>query len=197
MQEASFTFTTPLNINLTEIKGVERLFVEGDISTNDIDFVDDIMTKECQESMQKQILERNMKLDIEHEAFVGDTDEEREISKTKIPAGKLTDATVKDLGNDRYSTRVKGEINRNNSRYKEIKNNLLEKYLDAFSVAFIPIDVKYIEKEGKEIRLLNDVILLNVALTGNPCNTKAQLNEIVAKSMDAVELYKKEKKKKS
>lgn len=192
-QEASFTFTTPLNVNLVEIKGVEHLFVEGDISTNDIDLVDDIMTKECQESMQKQVMERTMKLDLEHEAFKGSTHEEKEINKTKIPAGKLTDATVKDLGNGRYSTRVKGEINIHNPDYKSIKGNLIDGYLDAFSVAFLPISVKTEERDGKTIQLLNDVRLLNVALTGNPCNTKAQLTDIVQKSMDAVEEYKKAK----
>lgn len=191
MNEASFTFTTPLNVNLIEIKGEEHLFVEGDISTNDIDMVDDSMTKHCQESMQKQILERNMKLDVEHEAFRGETHEEKEINKTKIPAGKLIDATVKSLGGDRYSTRVKGEINRFNPNYKNIKGNLLEGYLDAFSVAFLPTDITYEKKGKKNIRFLNDVLLLNVALTGNPCNTKAQLVEIFTKSMDAVEDYKK------
>ena len=190
-QEASFTFTTPLNVNLIEIKGEEHLFVEGDISTNDIDLVDDIMTKHCQESMQKQILERNMKLDLEHEAFKGETHEEKEINKTKIPAGKLINATVKDLGSERFSTRVQGEINRFNPNYKNIKGNLLDGYLDAFSVAFLPIDITHEQKDGKKIRLLNDVTLLNVALTGNPCNTKAQLTDIVTKSMDAVEEYKK------
>ncbi len=190
MEEASFTFTTPLTVNIVEIKGEEHLFVEGDISTNDIDLVNDSMTKACQESMQKQILERNMKLDIEHEAFKGETHEEKEINKTKIPAGKLTDSTVKHLGKNRYSTRVKGEINRHNPNYKEIKGNLTEGYLDAFSVAFLPIDISYEKKEGKSIRMLNDVKLLNVALTGNPCNTKAQLVEVFTKSMDAVEEYK-------
>lgn len=192
-QEASFTFTTPLTINIVEIKGEEHMFVEGDISTNDIDLVDDIMTKECQESMQKQILERSMKLDVEHEAFKGKTHEEKEISKTKIPAGKLIDSTVKDLGKGRYSTRVKGEINRHNPNYKAIKGNLTEKYLDAFSVAFLPTDVTYEKKDDTDVRMLNDVILLNVALTGNPCNTKAQLTNIMTKSMDAVEEYKKMK----
>ena len=190
-QEASFTFTTPLNVNIVEIKGEEHLFVEGDISTNDIDLVNDSMTKACQESMQRQIMGRNMKLDIEHESFKGETHEEKEINKTKIPAGKLIDSTVKYLGNDRYSTRVKGEINRHNSDYKKIKGNLIEKYLDAFSVAFLPIDITYETKNGESIRMLNDVKLLNVALTGNPCNTKAQMVEVVQKSMDAVEDYKK------
>lgn len=192
-QEACFTFTTPLNVNIVEIKGVEHTFVEGDISTNDIDFVNDIMSKKCQESMQKQILERNMKLDIEHESFKGETSEEKEINKTKIPAGKLIDAVVKSLGKGRYSTRVKGEINRNRADYKAIQGNLVEKYLDAFSVAFLPTDVKYIEKDGKQIRILDDCILLNVALTGNPCNTKAQIAQVVTKSMDALENYKKRK----
>lgn len=192
-QEASFTFTTPLNVNIVTLKGEEHLFVEGDISTNDIDFVNDIMTKNCQESMQKQILERNMKLDLEHEAFRGDTHEEKEINKTKIPAGKIIDATVKDLGEDRYSTNVKAEINRHSPNYKSIKGNLMEKYLDAFSVAFLPTDISYEQREGKSIRMLNDVNLLNIAMTGNPCNTKAQMSEVFIKSMDALEEYKKRK----
>lgn len=201
----SFTFTTPLNVNVVQMKDGEHLFVEGDISSNDIDFVRDVMNKNCQESMQKQILERNMKLDLEHEAFKGDTNEEKEINKTKIPAGKLVDAVVKALGNKRFSTRVKGEINRHNPNYKNIKGNLIEKFLDAFSVAFLPVSIKYQNETGKEItfqeykemdsekrvRVLNDVLLLNVALTGNPCNTKAQLTEVFMKSMDAVEEYKK------
>jgi len=193
-QEASFTFTTPLNVNIVNLKGEEHLFVEGDISTNDIDLVNDVMTKECQESMQKQIMEGSLKLDLEHEAFRGESHEEKEIAKTKIPAGKLIDSTVKDLGDDRFSTRVKGEINRHNPNYKAIKGNLTEGYLDAFSVAFLPTDVTYDIKDGERVRMLNDVKLLNVALTGNPCNTKAQLNDIFMKSMDAVEEYKRMKK---
>jgi len=206
-QEASFTFTTPLNVNIVNIKGVEQTFVEGDISTNDIDFVNDIMSKKCQESMQKQILERNMKLDIEHEAFKGNTSEEKEIAKTKIPAGKLVDAVVKELSKLRWSTRVKGQINRNREDYKTIQGNLTEGYLDAFSVAFLPTEVKYETIEGKSItiseyknlpheerrRILDDCILLNVALTGNPCNTKAQVASVVSKSMDALEDYQKRK----
>lgn len=194
VQEASFTFTTPLNVNLVNLKGEEHLFVEGDISTNDIDLVNDIMTKECQESMQKQIMEGSLKLDLEHESFRGESHEEKEIAKTKIPAGKLIDSTVEDLGNKRYSTRVKGEINRHNPNYVSIKGNLTEGYLDAFSVAFLPTDVTYDMKDGLRVRMLNDVKLLNVALTGNPCNTKAQLSDIFMKSMDAVEEYKRMKK---
>ena len=192
-QEASFTFTTPLNVNVVNLKGEEHLFVEGDISTTDIDLVNDIMTKECQESIQRQMLERTFKLDLEHEAFRGESHEEKEIAKTKIPAGKIIDSTVRDLGENRYSTSVKGEINRHHPNYKSIKGNLTEGYLDAFSVAFLATDVTYDVKDGERVRMLNDVKLLNVALTGNPCNTKAQLSDIFMKSMDAVEEYKRMK----
>jgi len=41
--------------------------------------------------------------------------------------------------------------------------------------------------------MLNDVTLLNVAMTGNPCNTRAQMAEVFTKSMDALEEYKKRK----
>ena len=71
------------------------------------------------------------------------------------------------------------------------KGNLLDGYLDAFSVAFLPKSVTYEERDGKKVKLLNDVLLLNVALTGNPCNTKAQIADIFMKSMDALEDYKK------
>ncbi|MCK4823084.1 hypothetical protein KA005_45410, partial [bacterium] len=84
-------------------------------------------------------------------------------------------------------------INRNRADYKQIQGNLVEEYLDAFSVAFLPTEVKYEEKDGESIRVLDDCILMNVALTGNPCNTKAQLVEVFTKSMDALEEYKKKK----
>lgn len=67
--------------------------------------------------------------------------------------------------------------------------------MDAFSVAFLPVDVKMEMRDGKKVQLLNDVKLLNVALTGNPCNTKAQLYDVVSKSMNALEEYKKAKEK--
>ena len=62
-----------------------------------------------------------MKLDLEHEAFKGESHEEKEINKTKIPAGKIIDATIKELGKGRYATSVKCEINRHNPNYKSIK----------------------------------------------------------------------------
>ncbi len=193
MERPSFIFTTPFNVNVVEEKGVERVFLEGLISTTDLDLVNDIVTKNCLESMQRQILERSIKLDIEHESFRGDTIEEKEINKTKIPAGKITDATVVDLGEDRFGLRVKAELNRFNPRFDEIKGNVLERYLDAYSIAFIPTKVAHVEKDGVRVRLLDDDKLLNVALTGNAVNIGALNQKVFMKAIDAVEEYKKQK----
>lgn len=197
MQEASFTFSVPLSVKVVQKADGEHLYTEGLISTNDIDLVDDVVTKNFLESMDKQIKERIVKLDIEHEAFKGKTHEEREINKTKIPAGKIIESNVEDLGDGRYGLRVKTEVNRNRDDYKSLKGNLLEKYLDGYSIAFVATEVKYEQRGEKEVRLLDDGILLNTAYTGNACNTKAQIRDVFMKSMDALEDYRKMKEKDS
>lgn len=194
MEESSFIFTTPFRVNIVDVKGKEKVFLEGMISTTDMDLVNDVVTKTCLISMQKQILEKNIKLDIEHESFRGDTLEEKEINKTKIPAGRIIDATVEEMGDNRFGLRVKAELNNFNQRFDEIKGNVIERFLDAYSIAFIPTKTAHVEDKGITVRLLDDVRLLNVALTGNPINTAAQNTKIFMKAMDAVDEYKKEKK---
>ena len=167
-QEASFTFTTPLSVKVVQKADGEHLYTEGSISTTDLDLVDDIVTKNFLDSMQRQTNERLIKLDIEHEAFKGKTYEEKEINKTKIPAGKITDAEVENIGKDkhgknRYGLNVQTEVNRNRKDYEDLKGNLLEKYLDAYSIAFLATDVKYEERDGKTIRLLNGVVNVKLA----------------------------------
>lgn len=195
MKEASFIFTTPFNVNVVESKGEERVFMEGFISTTDKDLVNDVVTKNCLGSMQQQILERNIKLDIEHEAFRGNSTEEKEINKTRVPAGKITDATVRDFNDGRFGLGVKAELNRHHKDFDKIKGNVLEKYLDAFSIAYIPTKIAHKSINGEEVRLLDDIRLLNVALTGNPVNTVSQIRDVFMKSIDAIEEYKNEKSK--
>jgi len=192
--EPQFIFTTPFNVNVIEVKGKEKITMEGLISTTDKDLVNDIITKKCLESMQQQILDRNIKLDIEHEAFRGDTQEEKELNKTLIPAGKIIDATVQETQNGNWGLRVKSELNNFRKDFEQVKGNVLERYLDAYSIAFIPTKTALKTINGEEVRLLDEVRLLNVALTGNPVNTFAQNREVFAKSIDAVEEYKQEKK---
>ena len=190
-----FTFTRPLTYELKTGGDIE---ISLDISTTEADLVNDIVSKNFLKSMQSQIIERNLKLDLEHEAFRGDTIEEKEINKTRVPAGRMVEPVIKEYKNENneyhYALNIKGLMNKNRSDYKEIKGNIVEKFLDAGSIAFIPTKYKKETKGAEVFRILDDGILLNVALTGNPVNTGAQIKNIVAKSIATLEEYKTEKK---
>lgn len=194
----SFIFTRPFTFELKGEGEKEQLTLDIDISSNDLDLVNDIVSKSCLESMRDQIKSGNVKFDLEHEAFRGSSHEQKEINKTRVPVGRMENPTiverVRDDGFKALALNVKGIINKFESRYKNTKGSIVNRFLDAASIAFIPTKVKTIKKDGEIIRILDDVKLLNVALTGNPVNTAAQMINIVAKSADALEEYKAAKK---
>jgi len=192
--ENQFIFTRPLTY---ELKDNGDLIVSLDISTTEPDLVNDIVTLNFLKSMQRQITERNLKLDIEHESFRGKSVEEKEINKTKVPAGRMLEPSIKEYKNEKrethHSLNIKGIINKFRQDYENIKGNIMEKFLDAGSIAFIPTRFRKEEKSGIVYRYLDDGILLNTALTGNPINTTAQMRSIISKSIDSLEEYQKAK----
>jgi hypothetical protein len=192
--ENQFIFTRPLTY---ELKDNGDLIVSLDISTTEPDLVNDIVTLNFLKSMQKQILEQNKKLDIEHESFRGKSVEEKEINKTRIPAGRMLEPVISEYKNEKNETHhrlnIKGIINKFRADFENIKGNILEKFLDAGSIAFIPTKFRKEEKSGIVYRFLEDGVLLNTALTGNPINTTAQMRSIISKSIDSLEEYQKAK----
>ena len=184
--ENQFTFNTD-SIEIKTEDGND--YVIGYASTEDLDLVNDIVTKACMEDMSAQMDERNIKLDIEHEAWRGD-----QYSKTIPPAMRIVKNTIDEKGllikallNPNYVRMdAKGTIIRDSSTIKaDIKN----KFLDAFSIAYIPVSAKHIKREGKTIRMLDKVNLMNVALTGNPVNQYATMTEVMMKSRDFLDTH--------
>jgi len=194
LAQPSFSFTTPFNVEIIEVKGQKRVFLEGIISTNHLDLVNDVVTKSCLESMERQIKSGNLKLDLEHESFRGDSIEEKELNKAKIPIGKMFEADVKAIEKDKFALFVKSELNPFEDRFEKTMGSVKEGFLDAYSIAFIPIKTEEQIVDGKTIRMLDDVVLLNVALTGNPINTEAKNRDIFLKSIQSLEDYKNKKK---
>ena len=179
--------------NLTSIvkkKGSDdrKYIVEGYASTTDKDLVSDIVSRNCLKAMLNQLKNRNVKLDFEHEAFVGDNKIDYEVNKTKEPLGKIIDASIVD---DRLM--IKAELNKNWKQLDEKKNivrdfknvweSIENEFLDAFSIAYVPTDVK----EMKDSRILDNLNLLNVALTGNPVNPNATMTKVMAKSLNLLD----------
>ncbi len=192
--DSCFVFTRPLTY---EVKADGTLEVVGEVSTTHPDLVNDIVSLKCLKSMQKQIQEGNLKIDLEHEAFRGKDHEEKEINKTKIPVGRMIEPTITETKSDKgiqQGLSVKVLFNKNCDKFESVKSNIVNKFLDAFSIAFIPTETRLVMKGKEEFRILDDVRLLNVALTGNPVNTAAQMKQIVVKAGAALDEYKAEKK---
>ena len=138
--------------------------------------------------MAEQMRERTIKLDVEHESFKGKTDLEMQINKTIIPAAKIEDFLV-----DKKGLKIRAMLNRHIGRFNEIKNSIRDGFLDAFSIAFVPVRAEIGKKDGQEIRKLDKINLLNVAFTGNPINTHASIENVFMKSLDFLEEKKKPK----
>jgi hypothetical protein len=176
MEEAHFIFTSdPLEL---KSEG-ENFFVEGYISTSDLDLVNDIVTKACLLDMAEQMKSRNIKFDVEHESFRGNSNLEREANKTIIPAAKMDDFLM-----DKKGIKVRAKLNNHSARFNEVKGSIQDGFLDAFSIAYIPIKSTIEERKGEKVRLLDKIHLLNIAFTGNPVNTAAKMTNVFAKSLE-------------
>lgn len=148
----------------------KRYYVEGYISTKDKDLYNDVVTDDCLLDMVNQLKEKNIKLDIDHEAW--------NKSSRLIPVGRIIDAEKDDKG-----IYVRAEINKNKKEFKEVWNSIKDKFLDAFSIAYKVIEHSTEILNDEAVRILNKVELVNVALTGNPVNTNAKMMKVFMKSL--------------
>jgi len=179
MEQPSFIFTS----DRLELKNEgENFFVEGYISTSDLDQVNDIVTKACLLDMAEQMKSRTIKFDVEHESFRGKSNLDMEINKTKIPVAKTDDFLM-----DKKGIKVRAMLNPFSPRFEEVKGSIDGGFLDAFSIAYVPVKSVIEERNGLKVRLLDKINLLNVAFTGNPVNTEARMTNVFAKSLEFLE----------
>jgi len=167
------------NFNL---KSLDDDIVEGYISTGDPDAYKDIVTDECMDDMAEQMKTKVLKADIEHESFLNPDGTKNEFNITKIPVGKTINST-----RDSKGIKVKTLLNKAHSRYTEVKNSIKNGFLDAFSIAFVPVDFNFKSIDGVKHRILHKVNLLNVAYTGIPVNENATFTNVILKSLESNE----------
>jgi len=175
----SYTFfTDEVGYEETETKGGKDYFVTGYISTKGRDLVNDIVSENALSEMLGQINHKNIKLDVEHEAW-------REENPSIVPVGKIIEAKKDEKG-----IFVKAILNRAHSRFKEVWDSVKSGFLDAFSIAFKTTSYVHKVVDGVKTRVLNGVELLNVALTGNPVNPECKMTEVFTKSLKEMEEFK-------
>jgi HK97 family phage prohead protease len=160
-----------------DYKGKKQHYVTGYISTKDLDLVNDIVTEECMQDMVSQLVGNNIKLDVDHEAW-----REGEQGPNILPIGRIIEAKYE----GGKGVWVKAVINEDSDRFQKIWNSIQGKFLDAFSIAYKAIKTAYKTVGDKQVRILDRVQLLNVALTGNPANPNARIEAVFTKSLSTI-----------
>ncbi len=169
-----------------------RYFIKGHIDSEDLDLVNDIVTKNCMSDIDTQFQARNIKLDLDHETIrkgKGESEFDAKLNLTKIPLGKTISEVLDTKGNF-----VEFELNSNWKKFdaknnvvmtfKEVWENVKSKFYDAFSIAYIPMRTAVKNLEEGKARLLEKVNIINIALTGNAINPAATITSVMAKSLE-------------
>ena len=170
-EQKSYSFQTEnLHYNVIEEKGEKSFFITGHISTKDVDLYNDVVTENGLKSMLAQLKSKVIKLDFDHEAWRD--------SPNILPVGKIVDARI-----DQKGLWVKAELNDASPKFKSLWKSIKKGFVDAFSIAFKPIKTTMKAMGDTTVRLLEDVELLNVALTGVPVNAHAKITDVMMKAI--------------
>jgi HK97 family phage prohead protease len=153
--------------------GSEEHYVEGYISTSDLDRVGEVVSRKALEGMIVQIKNKNIKLDVEHEAWLK--------SPNVLPIGRILDAHLDEKG-----IYIKAVLNKHNSRFDEVWGSIKAGFVDAFSIAYKTLKFATKQVGGKTVKILDELELLNVALTGNPANPECRIAAVMTKSFNQV-----------
>ena len=167
-------------IELKSEQGID--YVEGFISTTDPDLYDDVVNENAQKSILKQLQDRVIKLDFDHNKFIDPETKERYYEeKNFIPPGKIVSAELRKTDNGSQGVWAKIELNKDFEWYTNLKNSIKKGFLDAFSIGYVV--TKTIP--NKLFRVIDDLIIRNVAITGDPVNRNSRINQIALKSLSS------------
>jgi len=166
----SYEFNTDtISFATVEVKGQKKHYVTGYISTPDIDLYNDLITEKGLKSMLRQIEAGNITLDYEHEAWRDDN--------TILPVGRITEAKI-----DSKGLWVKAEVNKHSPKFKSLWGSIKDGFINAFSIAFKATQTVTKVIGDAEVRMIEDLELLNVAMTGTPVNNAATMTGFSFKS---------------
>lgn len=163
-------YTDKIGHSSVGLKGDKQSYVTGYVATSEVDLYNDIITPAAMKSMLRQITEKTITLDYEHEAFRDDN--------TILPVGKIVEAKVDDRG-----LWIKAQLNSHSPKYKALWGSIKDGFLDSFSIAFKPLRTVEKAMGDTTVRLIDDLILLNVALTSTPVNEGAKMTGYTMKSI--------------
>ena len=174
MDSNNFTYQTDgFQWSEVNLKGVKKYYIEGYISTIDVDDYNEVVTMKAQEQIlrackQRIISETPITMDIEHEEFYKGEQVLKKPKNSKIPVAKIVHAEMKSKG-----VWVKAEINTDSGRFNKVWKSIKNGYLHSFSVAFATLKSITKMADGVQQRFIDTLNLVNVTLTGSPVNPNA------------------------
>jgi HK97 family phage prohead protease len=154
--------------------GRKNYFMTGYVSTGEQDLYNDIVSENCMTNMVEQLNNKTIKVDVDHEAYLDNTN--------IIPVGKIVEAKKDERG-----VWAKVQLNPYSPKFKDVWGSVKSGFIDAFSITYKAI--KTIPKviAGVKARILDEVELLNIALTGNPVNQGCKMMNVFTKSLNEME----------
>jgi len=164
----------------TELKSEKKLHLEGFISTTKKDSNNDIVSEKGQLSLVSQIKERikngtHVTMDLDHESY--ERDKNDPLKTTGVILNKIPVALIDDVELVRVDgitkTKVKATVNEDHPLYESIKRSIKNNYLHSFSIAYKVIDGFIDVVDGVKTRILDDVVIRNIGMTGVPVNDDA------------------------
>ena len=178
----SYNYQSGFKFTEVVLKGITKSFVEGYISTIDEDEQGEIVTSEAQDSIMAQIKGKVITMDLEHEEWVEDGNVLSSPKQNLIPIAKIVHAERRTKG-----VWVKAELNKDAPRYKNIWGSIKSGFLHSFSIGFYT--TKSIAKEigGTIKNFIQDLNLVNVALTGCPINPNATFAPVMKAALKSME----------
>jgi len=157
------------------LKGVKKYTIEGYASTINEDLSQEYVTKSAQMDILDQIKGRLITVDVEHEVWYDDKTG-KPISKPNsvIPVARVIDAELREKG-----VWIKCEFNESAPKFKNVWDSIVNGFVHSFSVAFYPVEAVR-RKVGDGIKsFVNRLNLVNITLTGNPCNPEARFTPVM------------------
>lgn len=158
-----------------EVKGERQYYISGYISTKNIDTFNDLVTDECLDDMLAQVQNSSIKMDEEHET----------IHKKNLDINPI--ARIVESKKDAKGLWVKALLNKANPRFQEAWESIKNGFYDSFSIAFKPIEAATRYIQGKAVRVLNKLKLVNVGITGTPVNEECKMDNIIVKALTDME----------
>ena len=168
MQPRTFIYASEFEPVEVITKGHKSYYLEGYFSTIDRDLSLETVTKSAQMDILDQVLNRTVTLDAEHEVFYDDKGNPKYKPSSSIALGKVVYAEMRPQG---VWGRV--ELNPHIERFNNIWKSALKGFVNAFSVAFIPLQAVKKKVNGIMESFVERLNLVNITITGNPMNPAA------------------------